>query len=138
MINYPGAAPANNSVVNKETAIGFSAVASVKGQVESGQAIALAVMSPKRSPVLPNVPTIAEAGYPEILKNGSWGGRQFVLAPKGTPRAIVDKLNAAINKAMQEPDMKVKLAELGLEDISAWHRRRCVKRSRPSTTHGAR
>ncbi len=119
LINYPGAAPANNSVVNKETAIGFSAVASVKGQVESGQAIALAVMSPKRSPVLPNVPTIAEAGYPEILKNGSWGGRQFVLAPKGTPRAIVDKLNAAINKAMQEPDMKAKLAELGLEDISS-------------------
>ena len=51
-------------------------------------------------------------------KNGSWGGRQFVLAPKGTPRAIVDKLNASINKALQDPDMKAKLAELGLEDIS--------------------
>lgn len=118
-INYNGAAPANNSVVNKETAIGFSAVASVKGQIESGQAVPLAVMSPKRSSVLPNVPTIAEAGYPEILKNGSWGGRQFVLAPKGTPKAIVDKLNAAINKALQDPEMKTKLAELGLEDISS-------------------
>jgi tripartite-type tricarboxylate transporter receptor subunit TctC len=118
-INYNGAAPANNSVVNKETAIGFSAVASVKGQIESGQAVPLAVMSPKRSPVLPDVPTIAEAGYPEILKNGSWGGRQFVLAPKGTPRAIVDKLNASINKALQDPEMKTKLAELGLEDISS-------------------
>jgi tripartite-type tricarboxylate transporter receptor subunit TctC len=118
-INYNGAGPANNSVVNKETAIGFSAVASIKGQIESNQVVPLAVMSPKRSPVLPNVPTIAEAGYPDILKNGSWGGRQFVLAPKGTPRAIVDKLNAAINKALQDPEMKTKLAELGLEDISS-------------------
>ncbi len=119
LINYAGAAPANNSVVNKETALSFSALASIKGQIASGQVVPLAVMSPKRSPVLPNVPTIVEAGYPDILKNGSWGGRQFVLAPKGTPRAIVDKLNAAINKAMQEPDMKAKLAELGLEDISS-------------------
>jgi tripartite-type tricarboxylate transporter receptor subunit TctC len=119
LINYAGAAPANNSVVNKETALSFSALATVKGQIESGQVVPLAVMSPKRSPVLPNVPTISEAGYPDILKNGSWGGRQFVLAPKGTPRAIVDKLNAAINKALQDPEMKTKLAELGLEDISS-------------------
>lgn len=119
LINYAGVVQANSSVANKETAIAFSALASVKGQIESGQVVPLAVISPKRSAVLPNVPTIVEAGYPDILKNGSWGGRQFVMAPKGTPRAIVDKLNAAINKAMQDPEMKTKLAELGLEDISS-------------------
>ena len=68
----------------------------------------------KRSAVLPNVPTIAEAGYPEILKNGSWGGRQFVLAPKGTPRAIVDKLNAAINKAMAGLTPKMMAEDIGV------------------------
>jgi tripartite-type tricarboxylate transporter receptor subunit TctC len=117
-INYNGQAPANNSVVSKDTAVGFSSVGTARSMIESGQVIPLAVTSPQRSPLVPNVPTIVEAGYPEILKNGLWGGRQFVMAPKGTPRPIIDKLNAAISKALKDPDMTAKLAELGLQDIS--------------------
>jgi tripartite-type tricarboxylate transporter receptor subunit TctC len=117
-INYNGQAPANNSVMSKDTAVGFSSVGTAKGMIESGQVIPLAVASPQRSPLVPNVPTIIEAGYPEILKSGLWGGRQFVMAPKGTPRPIIDKLNAAISKALKDPDMTAKLADLGLQDIS--------------------
>lgn len=117
-INYNGQAPANNSIVTKDTAVGFSSVGTAKPLIESGQVIPLAVVSAQRSPAAPNIPTIVEAGYPDILKSGLWGGRQFVMAPKGTPRAIVDKLNAAISKALKEPDMSAKLAELGLQDIS--------------------
>jgi tripartite-type tricarboxylate transporter receptor subunit TctC len=117
-INYNGQAPANNSVMSKDTAVGFSSVGTARSMIESGQVIPLAVASAQRSSLVPNVPTLAEAGYPEVLKSGLWGGRQFVMAPKGTPRPIIDKLNAAISKALKEPDMTAKLAELGLQDIS--------------------
>jgi tripartite-type tricarboxylate transporter receptor subunit TctC len=118
-IPYKGSSQAHVDILGGNVEMMFDTTSSAMPQIKAGRFKPLAVTSPQRSPELPNVPTIAEAGYPEILKNGSWGGRQFVLAPKGTPRAIVDKLNAAINKAMQEPDMKAKLAELGLEDISS-------------------
>ena len=79
------------------------------GQIKDGKLTALAVSTPARSPVLPDVPTIAEAGYPAAEFN-FWIG---MLAPARTPRDIVAKLNAQINRALQSTEVKERLANLG-------------------------
>ena len=77
--------------------------------VESGRARAIAVSSKKRSPVLPDVPTLEEAGFPVV--SVEWWG---VLAPAGTPLAIREKLNAEIARIMKMPDVEQKLANIGV------------------------
>ena len=88
--------------------IPLAAAASVLG---SGQLNVLAVSSPKRVPLLPNVPSIAEAGYPDAEFN-FWLG---LSAPAKTPRDIVDKLHDATEKALLDPALQGKLAKLGVE-----------------------
>jgi len=84
------------------------------GQIKDGKLTALAVSTPERSPVLPDVPTIAEAGYPAAEFN-FWIG---MLAPVRTPRDIVAKLNAQINRALQTAEVKERLATLGAVPMS--------------------
>jgi tripartite-type tricarboxylate transporter receptor subunit TctC len=71
----------------------------------------IAITSKKRSPLLPNVPTFAEVGYPkvEVL---NWQG---LIAPKGTPKAIIDKLNAAANEALKDPQLRELMLSQGNE-----------------------
>ena len=88
--------------------IPLAAAASVLG---GGQLNVLAVSSPKRVPLLPNVPSIAEAGYPDA-EFSFWLG---LSAPAKTPRDIVDKLHDATEKALQDPALQEKLAKLGVE-----------------------
>ena len=78
---------------------------------QAGKLVALAVTSPKRAPVAPVVPTIAESGYPEFeLVN--W---YAILAPANTPREIVERLNREIRKVLNEPEVIERLARAGLE-----------------------
>jgi len=84
------------------------------GQIKDGKLTALAVSTPARSPVLPDVPTIAEAGYPAAEFN-FWIG---MLAPARTPRDVVAKLNAQINRALQTAEVKERLATLGAVPMS--------------------
>ena len=84
------------------------------GQIKDGKLIALAVSTPTRSPVLPDVPTIAEAGYPTAEFN-FWIG---MLAPAHTPRDIVAKLNAEVNRAKQTPEVKERLTDMGAVPMS--------------------
>ena len=84
------------------------------GQIRAGQLLALAVSTGKRSPALPEVPTIAEAGYPKGEFN-FWVG---MLAPAGTPREVLAKLNSETQKALAAPDMQDRLAKLGAEAMS--------------------
>ena len=79
--------------------------------VASGRMRALAVASKKRNPALPDVPTFDEVGLPGIYAS-SWYG---LMAPAGTPRPIIDKLNAQANEVLQSPDMKRRMAEFGAE-----------------------
>jgi tripartite-type tricarboxylate transporter receptor subunit TctC len=79
--------------------------------IRSGRVLPLAVSTPKRSPALPEVPTIAEAGY-KSAEYLFWGG---VAAPAKTPRAIVDKLHDEVQKALEVPEVKQRLAVLGNE-----------------------
>lgn len=79
--------------------------------IQSGKLVALAVSTPKRAALLPNVPTIVEAGYPSATYL-FWGG---VVAPAKTPRPIIDKLHAEVQKALNTPTVKENLAKLGVE-----------------------
>ena len=83
------------------------------GQIKEGRLLPLAVSTPRRVPAFPEVPTIAEAGYPEGEFN-FWVG---MLAPVQTPRDIVARLNAEINRVLQTAEMKERLAKLGAEPM---------------------
>jgi len=84
------------------------------GQIRGGQLLALAVSTGKRSAALPEVPTIAEAGFPRGEFN-FWVG---MLAPAGTPREVLGGLNGEIQKALAAPDMRERLAKLGAEPMT--------------------
>jgi tripartite-type tricarboxylate transporter receptor subunit TctC len=92
----------------------WTPISTAVGQIRSGQLLALAVSTPRRSPGFPDVPTIAEAGFPRGEFN-FWVG---TLAPAGTPRDIVQRLNREIQRALQSPDMSERLAKLGAEPMS--------------------
>ena len=79
--------------------------------IQSGQLRPLAIAGPERYSQLPDVPTMAEVGYPK-LQAPFWLG---VVAPAGTPPAIIDQLNAAFREASREPETRARLASLGAE-----------------------
>ncbi len=100
-IPYRGSAGALQDLVGGQLQVMFGDFLVVQPQIQAGKVVPLAVTSTKRSPLLPDVPTIAESGYPgfEAL---SWQG---VFAPAGTPPAVVELLNREVNKALVSPDM---------------------------------
>jgi tripartite-type tricarboxylate transporter receptor subunit TctC len=93
----------------------FAAVPLVSsiGQIKDGKVVPLSVSTPQRSPTLPDVPTAVETGFPGAEFN-FWVG---LLAPAGTPRPIIDKLNAELTKIIDTPEMKDRLAKLGAESM---------------------
>ena len=86
---------------------------SISPHVRSGKVRAIGVSSLKRSPIFPDIPTIAEAGVPGYETN-AWGG---IVVPVGTPRAVVVKLNTEINKALQSPTLKERYASIEAEPV---------------------
>jgi len=110
-VAYKGSAPAVNDLLGGHIAIMFDNMPSAIGHVKAGKLRPLAVTTPKRSPALPDVPTIAEAGLPGYEAT-SWFG---LLAPGKTPAPVMAKLNAAILKALADPEVKNKMAEQGAE-----------------------
>ena len=114
-VPFNGAGPAMASVVAGHAPVGFSTLASAAAQITGGQVRALAVTSKVRSQLLPNVPTTAEAGYPDIEGDG-WVG---VFAPAGTPKEIVTLLHREIVKIIALPDMKERLPTLGFEPVAS-------------------
>ena len=110
-VPYRGSAPAVSDLLGGQISVMFDNMPSAIPHVKGGKLRALAVTTAKRSPALPDVPTIAEAGVPGYEAT-SWFG---LLAPAGTPAPIVAKLNASILKALADPEVKKKLAEQGAE-----------------------
>jgi len=110
-VAYKGGAPASTDLMAGTVDMMFEQMYAALPSLQSGKAIALAVTSKTRVSVLPNVPTFAEAGFPavEVL---NWQG---VIVPKGTPPAIIAKLNAAVNKALRETDLKDRISSQGNE-----------------------
>jgi tripartite-type tricarboxylate transporter receptor subunit TctC len=107
-VPYKGAGPALVDLIGNQVQVLFDNLPSSAGHIKSGKLKALAVTSAKREPSLPNVPTVGETvvGYEAT----AWFG---VGMPKGTPPAIINRMNAAINRAISEPKTKERLAELG-------------------------
>jgi len=114
-VPYGGAGPSNAAVVAGHTPIGLTSLASVLPQIKAGTLRAVAVTSKARSQILPEVPTMAEAGYPDIVGD-SWVG---VLVPAGTPAPIITLLHRAMVDFIALPDIKKRLATLGYETIAS-------------------
>ena len=108
-VPYKGAGPATIDLVSGQIDVLFVNLPNVLSHVQSGKLRVLAIASDKRSPVLPDVPTMAEAGVADVVVE-SWSG---VLAPAGTPKAVVDKLAAAITRIAGEKAMIDSLAAQG-------------------------
>jgi tripartite-type tricarboxylate transporter receptor subunit TctC len=110
-VPYKGGAPAINDLIAGRVQLMFESLNSIAPFARSGAVRALAVSGDRRSPAFPDLPTIAEAGVPGYSAP-TWSG---VIAPAGVPRPIVDKLNAALNKAILSAAFKEHFASIGDE-----------------------
>ncbi|WP_077591913.1 tripartite tricarboxylate transporter substrate binding protein [Polaromonas sp. A23] len=108
-IPYRGTAPAVNDLIGGQIQVLFTGAPAVLSQIKNGQLRALAVSSPQRLPALPDLPTVAEAGY-KNFEADQWYG---VVAPAGTPREIVAKLNTQINLSLNSAELKTRLTNEG-------------------------
>lgn len=109
-VPYKGASPAMTDVIGGAVDVAILSVGSILPHIQSGKASAAAVTSAARSPVLPDAQTFAEAGFKDVDVN-VWLG---LFAPAGTPAAIVARLNEAVNKVLQMPDIRQKITGQGV------------------------
>jgi len=112
-VPYRGAGPAITDVLGGQTQFIITTIPSVAGMIQTKQMRALAVTSKERVPTLPDVPTIAESGWPDY-ESAAWYG---FVAPAGTPAEIVDKLQKATVAAINEPAVRKRLAQEGAKPI---------------------
>jgi len=108
-VPFKGVPEAVTAVLRGDVSFYFAPVPDATSQAEGGKARMLAISSPTRSKDVPDVPTIAESGVPNF-KYSSWFG---LMAPKGTPKAIVDKINADVHAVLKMPEVVQRLATLG-------------------------
>jgi tripartite-type tricarboxylate transporter receptor subunit TctC len=112
-VPYKGGAAAIADLMAGQVQLMMESLNSATPHVRAGRIQALGVSGPKRSPALPGVPTIAEAGVPGYEAT-TWNG---MVAPAGLPRAIVSRLNAAVNDALRTPAVRKRFAALGAEPV---------------------
>jgi len=110
-IPFNGSPPAVTSTVQGETQMIFAVMQPLQPQITAGKLRALAVTSAKRFALFPDLPTIAESGYPAFVAL-AWNG---VLVPAGTPKAIVARLNSEINAILKDPEVVKKLNAAGFD-----------------------
>jgi tripartite-type tricarboxylate transporter receptor subunit TctC len=113
-VPYKGNAPAIADVIGGNVLLSFSNILTALPQVKAGRLRPIAITSAKRSAIAPDVATVAESGLPGF-ESGTWYG---IMAPAGTPRSIVDQLNAAITRIVQLPDTREKLLAQGAEPLT--------------------
>jgi len=115
-IPFNGSPPAVMSVIGGQTQIMASVPTVLAPQVQQGRLKFIAVTSKQRYALLPDVPTVAESGLPALrqFEALAWNG---VLVAAGTPRPIVDRINQALNQALQDPAVRERLKAAGLEAI---------------------
>jgi tripartite-type tricarboxylate transporter receptor subunit TctC len=109
-VQYKGSTPAHPDIIANRITFMFDPLAASAPHIRGGLMRALAVSTPQRNPSFPDVPTVAESGVPGY-DFSSWGG---MLAPAGTPRAVIQRLNAVIVTALDMPDIRKRLIEMGL------------------------
>jgi len=110
-VPYKGAGPAMTDLLGGQVEAMFPSLITALPHIKTGKLRALALSAPQRSPLLPDVPTVAESGYP-AFNAVQWYG---VCAPAATPTAVVQRLNRALNAALTHPEVRAKLAEQSAE-----------------------
>ena len=110
-VHYKGGAPAMQDILAGAAHVMFANISDVLAQVKAGQLTAIAVTTPRRSSIAPEIPMLAESGYPAF----SFSTWQAVVGPAGLPAEVVDKLNAEIRKAMALPEVRAQLNTIGTE-----------------------
>lgn len=114
-IQYKGGVLAVQDLLAGQVQMIFSDALPVMQHIRAGKLRPIGITSKDRSPLSPDIPTMAEQGFPDLVAVNWWG----VLVPAGTPRPIVDKLNADLVKVLADPDLKKKYADLGVEPMSS-------------------
>ena len=111
MVHVPFSNPGNatTNLISGEIQLMFQLIPGIASQVKAGRVRAIGVMAPQRSPALPDVPTMVELGAPQLMST-TWFA---LLAPKGTPAAILQRVNAATNEALADPAVRKRLGEIG-------------------------
>ena len=110
-VPYKGTQQSIPDLMSGQVSILFDNIMTAQPNVKAGKVKALAISSPKRSPLVPDVPTVAESGLPGF-QSVVWFG---LLGPAGTPKAVVDRVNAEMNKALQLPDIQARFTQMGFE-----------------------
>src|SRR5882762_3956516 len=113
-VPYKGTGPAMNDLIGGHVDVMFSGISSARPYLDAGTLRALAVTGETRNAATPDVPTFAEAGLPGVTASTYWG----VLAPKGTPQEIVDRVSMAFAQAMKDPVIVARVGELGYLPIA--------------------
>ena len=114
-VPYRGAAPGVQALLAGDVQIRVSDVPTVLPHIKAGKLVAIAVSSKQRVPALPGVPTTAEAGMPTLVAENWYG----LLAPAGTPRDVVAKIQQAVATALKAPDLQEQLAAQGAEPVGS-------------------
>lgn len=114
-VPYRGTGPALQDMLAGRHSFMFGTLGPVLENIRAGQLFPIGLMADKRSTVMPDIPTMAEAGLPDFV-GGTWN---VVAAPAGTPQAIVDRLNAAVYKALSDPELSGRLKALNMEASEA-------------------
>jgi tripartite-type tricarboxylate transporter receptor subunit TctC len=140
-IPFKGSSDAQTQIIGGQVPLMSDTVSGVLAQVKAGKLRAIGVAIPQRSPYLPDVPTVAEQGYPGFESVG-WIG---LAAPAKTPVAILDKLNAELKKINQDPAVKAKLEQLAFtpinssrQEFGAWIRSEIAKWKKVAQDSGAK
>jgi tripartite-type tricarboxylate transporter receptor subunit TctC len=140
-IPFKGSSDAQTQIIGGQVPLMSDTVPGVLAQVKAGKLRAVGVAIPKRSPYLPDVPTVAEQGYPGFESVG-WIG---LAAPAKTPPAILDKLNAELRRMQQDPAIKAKFEQLAFTPVSdsrqefgAWIRSEIAKWRKVAKESGAK
>ena len=111
LVPFSGTGPATNALIGGQVDYMCNAIPEVGAQVQAGRIKAYAIGSAQRSPALPNVPTAQEAGLPEFQAMPWWA----LFAPKGTPQPILDRLTDALDRALDDENVRRRLAEIGCD-----------------------
>jgi tripartite-type tricarboxylate transporter receptor subunit TctC len=114
-VQYKGGVLAVQDLIGGQVQMIFSDALPVMQHIRAGKLRPIGITSRDRSPLSPDIPTMAEQGFPDLVAVNWWG----VLVPSGTPRPIVEKLNADLVKVLADPDLKKRYADLGVEPVSS-------------------
>ena len=114
-VPYKGGVLAVQDLMGGQVQMIFSDALPVMQHIRAGKLRPIGITSKDRSPLSPDIPTMAEQGFPDLVAVNWWG----VLVPAGTPRPIVEKLNADLVKVLADPDLKTRYEQLGVEPVSS-------------------